>query len=358
MAGAAVGLIAFLLCVSLIPAVNAFCIRRRLFDLPGPLKIHSRPIPRLGGVAIAISLVAALVVSSAHDLATVLPFLAALALIWLAGLVDDIRGLSPIIRLAAQIAGAVFLWFGGWRLPLLGNGAIGLVGLWVFVVTFVNAFNFLDGADGLAAGVALIIAAYYIVQGGAQSELSVTISWALAGVCLGFLLWNFPPAKLFMGDSGATILGLTAAFLALNPSPTHASPSLAFCVAIFPAALPLLDAAFAIVRRLRSRASPLYGDRRHVYDLMSSRGWSARKVALSCYEITAMFCFVGYVVGWLAEKNNNSQAIAISAITVAGFVILGWRMGSLQTLEMDQASERTTALHVPNALNNSTWRSD
>lgn len=352
--GIATGAIAFSICVALIPTVKAMSERFGLFDSPGPLKIHSRLIPRLGGVAIAISLASTVLIAARLHLATAFPFFAALTLIWLAGLVDDISGLSPVVRLAAQIGGALMLWHGGWRVPILGNGAIGIVGICVFVVAFVNAFNFWDGSDGVVAGTTLIISAAYIaLNASAQPGFGVTPAWALAGSCLGFLLFNFPPANFFMGDSGSTILGFTVAYLALNPARPNVQPSVAVCVATLPAALPLLDAAFVILRRLRNRKSPFYGDRTHFYDKMLALGLSARTVTLVCYGITGIFCSVGYFADRLAVKNENAQAIALSAMSVVGFVILEWRLGSLRVSETGWPLQQTTALRVPNALRDS-----
>lgn len=352
MANVAAGAIAFLFCVALVPAVKAFCERFGLFDSPGPLKIHSRPIPRLGGLAIAVSFATALLISSHRNVGTALPFFAALALIWLTGLVDDICGLSPVIRLTAQISGAFLLWRGGSRLPLFGNGAIGMICLCFFVVAFVNAFNFWDGADGLAAGTALVIAAAYIAQtSGSQSQFCVATAWALAGTCLGFLIDNFPPAKLFMGDSGSTMLGLAVTFIALNPNhPRTTHPLFALYLALLPAALPLLDAAFAILRRLRGGGSPLYGDRSHFYDLLLGRGYSPRKVALTCYGITSIFCFAAYVANLQVAKNNNLFTIAITAFAIVGFVGLELRLGGLRVSETKRPSQQTAGLRLTSHL--------
>jgi UDP-GlcNAc:undecaprenyl-phosphate/decaprenyl-phosphate GlcNAc-1-phosphate transferase len=353
--GIIAGAVAFLCCVALVPAVKAFCEHLGLFDSPGPLKIHSQPIPRLGGVAIAISFATALLVSSRHNLAPAFPFLAALSLIWLTGLVDDIRGLSPVIRLAAQIAGAIMLWLGGWRLPLFGNSTIGLICLCFFVVAFVNAFNFWDGADGVAAGTAAIIAMAYVAQTSAsQSRFTVAVAWALAGTCFAFLIENFPPAKLFMGDSGSTMLGLVVAFITLNPNhPRATTPLIALYLAILPSTLPLLDAAFAILRRLRNRGSPLWGDRFHFYDQMLARGYSARKVTLTCYGITAIFCFGAYLASRLAANYSNALAIAISAIVVVGFVVVELRLGALRASEAKRPPQQGAALHLSNPIENS-----
>jgi UDP-N-acetylmuramyl pentapeptide phosphotransferase/UDP-N-acetylglucosamine-1-phosphate transferase len=114
--------------------------------------------------------------------------------------VDDLRELGPPFRLLAQIGGALFLYFGGWRLPFSSSAALAIVAQCLFVIVFVNAFNFLDGADGLAAGITAVIALGYAAMPGVRlSVLGYAVAWSLLGACVGFLFFDFPPAKIFMG---------------------------------------------------------------------------------------------------------------------------------------------------------------
>src|SRR5277367_3763163 len=111
--------VAFLLVVLTLPIVMQLCRRWSVFDLPGPLKIHSRPVPRLGGIAVALAITASLFFSRSVSTATVWPFLGAMGIIWASGLIDDIRELSPLYRLGSQAAAALLLWLHGWRMPVL-----------------------------------------------------------------------------------------------------------------------------------------------------------------------------------------------------------------------------------------------
>lgn len=270
--------------------VRRACIRWRVYDSPGPLKIHSRPIPRLGGVAITLALAATLGIA-AHEQSSfgvVWPFFAALGLIWITGLIDDLRGLPPAIRIVAQFAAAALLWQAGWRLPWPHDGVVGFAASAIFLIVFVNAFNFLDGADGVAASVAAVLAIIYAAHPAALlAPFATSVAAALLGVCAGFLLFNLPPAKIFMGDSGSTMLGFAVAFLSLEFYRSNAAEPKFAAFPLVVAALPLLDAALAVTRRLQNRASPFYGDRRHFYDLLLSRGWRPHKVVLACVAITA-----------------------------------------------------------------------
>lgn len=320
----------------LTPLVQCVCIRLRLYDLPGPLKIHSRPIPRLGGIALAIAL--ALGFSFANHLASfsAWPLSISFALIWLTGLADDLRGLSPWIRLVAQITSATILWHEGWQVALIG-GIISWLATCLLVIVFVNALNFLDGADGLAAGTVGIIAAGYVaLPTGTLSHVGAGLAWSLLGAALGFLAVNFPPAKLFLGDSGSTILGFSLAFLALDSFRAGASANSLLLFPIIFAALPLLDAGLAVLRRLRTGDSPLSGDRSHFYDLLLARGWSQRKIALVCYSITAALI----VAGWLSMRVAFGQKVIITATCFGALLAAALRLGSLSSCPADLKDQR------------------
>jgi UDP-GlcNAc:undecaprenyl-phosphate/decaprenyl-phosphate GlcNAc-1-phosphate transferase len=325
--GMIAGAEAFALTVLFVPIMRMLCKRWQLFDLPGPLKIHLKPIPRLGGVAIVIAIALAAFLSNTSLAVREWPFFLALALIWTTGLIDDVRHLSPVVRLASQVAAAAILWHEGWHLPLFGQGLLGLVAVCLYVAFFANAFNLLDGADGVASGVACIIAIGYIVlPGPAENAFALSAAWSLAGACAAFLLANFPPSKLFMGDSGSTVLGFSIAFLALDysrSSPSAASP-LTFSVLV--AGLPLLDAVLAVVRRLRGRVSPLYGDRRHIYDLLLARGSSPSRVALACYGITAGLV----LIGWSGVRSGSAHFSMVAVVSLSILGLVAVRLGSLR----------------------------
>jgi UDP-GlcNAc:undecaprenyl-phosphate GlcNAc-1-phosphate transferase len=324
------GAIAFLLAAILVPLIQRICIRWQLFDSPAPLKIHLSPIPRLGGIAIAFAIAASLLAFSRHASISAWPFFAAFALIWATGLMDDLRSLSPAIRIAAQLAGALMLWREGWRLPMFGTGALGFAALCLFIFLFVNSFNFLDGSDGLAAGVAGMIAVAYIaLPGGMTSPFGSAVAWSSLGTCAGFLLFNFPPATIFMGDSGSTVLGFAVAFLGLDFYRANSPTGSPLLFPILVAALPLLDAILAVLRRLQGGVSPLLGDRRHVYDLLLARGWPARSVMFSCMGISAAFC----AVALFGLRCSFAHAVLLAALSVVALFVTMLRLGSLRAHE-------------------------
>jgi len=317
-------LIAFGWCVISLPVVIRAAERWNLFDPVGPLKLHTRRVSRMGGVAVTSAVAVSLLSSRTSHAVRYL--LLALFLLWVTGMIDDVRGLSPGLRLMAQAIAALILCCGAdLTLPLLEKRPLGWVITALFVVTLINAFNLLDGADGVAAGVAAIIASGYLALG-QQSGASQASAAALLGSYLGFLVFNFPPAKIFLGDSGSTSLGLIIAFAGL--SLRQSSPVMSggvFISTVF-AGLPLLDLVLAIFRRLRSGGSPFTGDRRHFYDLLLQRGWSPRKVALSTYAITAGFVLVGL-------KSSQSSPVDAAGLILAAaipFLFVAVHLGALR----------------------------
>ncbi len=192
-----------------------------------------------------------------------------------------------------------------------------------------EAVNFWDGADGIAAGVAGIIAiAYAFFPGGSANSFASGLAFSVAGTCAGFLAYNLPPAKLFLGDSGSTALGFCIAFLALDFWRSQPEP-VAVPILLFPlllCALPLLDAVLAIIRRLRRLKSPLAGDRRHIYDLLLTRGYSPVQVVAFCYTITIVLAGIS----WKERGMSPVEAVVVSAFSFAALAVFEIRLGSLQ----------------------------
>lgn len=314
-----VPIVALFVTLAVVPLSRWFCEHMQILDKPGPLKIHARPIPRLGGVAIFLAVFAGLFAANRHPGAPEGYFVAAASLLWIVGLLDDLRGLHPVPRLLAQVTAAAVLWSGGWHLRLFANSLADLAALCVFVVLFVNSWNFLDGADGLAAGFTCVIALSYAVL--PQATLSAEgfiIAYALATTCAIFLLWNAHPAKIFLGDSGSTVLGFVVAFLALDYTKTSTGTphSQLFPFAI--AALPLLDAIRIVIQRLSQRRSVFEGTRNHFYDLLLARGDSPHKVALMSWGIGLICGAVGIsIVYFRASPTWCFVAIILVAIWIA-----------------------------------------
>jgi UDP-GlcNAc:undecaprenyl-phosphate/decaprenyl-phosphate GlcNAc-1-phosphate transferase len=321
------GVVAFLICAGLLPVIRHTAVKLDIHDLPGHLKIHAVPIPRLGGIAIGTAILASLMLSPFRSAPNVTGICLALMVIWYVGMLDDLMNLSPIVRLIAQLFAGVLVSQTPWGLKLVGIPLFDIVLTCLFVAVFVNAFNFLDGADGLAGGVAGFIAlGYAALYSSPALAIGGLVAWILLGACLAFLAFNFPPARIFMGDSGSTTLGFVVAFLALDFYRVHHHIGTRWLLPLVFAAVPLLDFFLAVLRRIRRRVSPLSGDRQHFYDLLLERGWSSIQVAFGAYAVTGALL----IVGWICMDASWQLSLFVSLATVSGLLSLAARLGAFR----------------------------
>ncbi len=306
---AAAALLAWGLCV-LVARVSR---HYGLLDLPGGRHTHAAAAPRLGGVAIflAFALVTALFYhpSNPYEAHVALGLFAASALTVGVMAIDDLRGLGPWLRLLAQTAAAALVIFPGVHGMIievihnpLSSGADAIVPLplwialpftWFWIVGMMNTINWVDGVDGLAGGLVAIAAVVMAAISWMLGQVSVALLCAiLAGATLGFLLLNWRPGALFMGDSGAMFLGLALATLAGVGGAKLATMLLLL-------GLPILDAARVIVRRVRHGQTPLHADRSHLHHRLLATGLSQRQVALLFYAVTGAFGAVTILAAYL-----------------------------------------------------------
>jgi len=279
--------------------VAAWCARRLgLVDRPGPLKVHARPVPYLGGVAVLVALVG--------PVARIRPSLCVPLLLSCAlGIADDATDLAPTLRLVVEVGIAVAA---AWVVAPhdVSHVALGVV----VVVVLINAVNLLDGLDGLAAGVVAVGAfGFYVVGSGAGATLAL----ATVGALVGFLVWNAPPARVYLGDAGSYLIGTALAMLLVSASQRHAA---VWSGALLFVGVPVADTAVAIVRRLRAHTPVLRGDRGHVYDQLVDRGWSSRQSVVAC--VAAQGALTGAGIGIAALGGGVAVGLAAAVVTVVG----------------------------------------
>jgi UDP-GlcNAc:undecaprenyl-phosphate GlcNAc-1-phosphate transferase len=319
------GFVALIFCLASLPIVRRLAQRFGLYDAAGPLKIHQGSIPRLGGIAMFAGLLAGSMTRNlAFSRIYSLPILV-FAVIWGVGLIDDIRTLGSIFRFCIQIAAGSALWFAGWRLEWFKSPPLDLAATCLFVAFLINAINLLDGMDGLAAGTAAIVCiGFLIISGGSGNALEIILASSLLGACMAMLFVNSPPATMFMGDSGSTLIGIVLAFLSLNWVRARGEPRSIVIPLIF-LCVPIADAILAILRRAWTRQLLFHGDRRHFYDILLDRGWTVEdvlKLSIACTAILVL-------AGWLCAQGFFG-AWPAGVIVVSGLAAGAYSLGSLR----------------------------
>jgi UDP-GlcNAc:undecaprenyl-phosphate GlcNAc-1-phosphate transferase len=257
-----------LLALVLTPLALRFAVRKQVMDHPSEIKAQESPMPYLGGVAILVAFAVVVVLGAVIDpptsgfeeLVLILGLAVGLAIV---GLLDDLRGLSPWLRLGLEVAAAVTVLATPVGVQLFDNDLLDLVVTVLWIVGVTNAFNLLDNMDGLSAGVSAVAAFFlFLVSHDSGQFLVATLAIALAGCALGFLRSNFPPARIYMGDAGALFIGFLLAVLSLKLE-TDAPPLTALFVPVLILGVPLFDTTLVTVNRLLHKRSPVIGGRDH-----------------------------------------------------------------------------------------------
>jgi UDP-GlcNAc:undecaprenyl-phosphate GlcNAc-1-phosphate transferase len=290
------------------PLAARVAVRYGVLDRPGALKVQDRPVPYLGGAAVFAALALAATLGGGRP-SWLVPLVLALAL----GVADDAGGLDARVRLGGEagiglVAGIVA--------PAPGPLGVALTAL--AVIGLINAVNLLDGLDGLAAGVAFVSAAGFAALGGDAYVLAL----ALAGALAGFLVFNRPPARIYLGDGGSYLLGAALAMLAARAL-HHESEPVYWIIVPLLVAVPLADTAIAIIRRARARRPIFSGDRSHVYDQLVDRGQSRGRAVLICVAVQAALVAAGVVAWSLPDPAAVAVVAAVLAAVVASTVRLG-----------------------------------
>jgi len=319
------------LCSCLIALVITPILRRTatengFLDYPDERKIHKSAVPRIGGVAIVISSFISITlgyVLRRHDLTGSVVLLAGFslgaALVVILGILDDLWGVSAGKKFIGQVAAALILAAFGFTIRKLNIPFVGVIDLgWKFGIPFsifwivgiINAINFIDGMDGLATGVIMLISsALFVVSVITGQLLAGIVCLVLVGSLVGFLRYNFHPASIFMGDCGTMFLGFTLAAVSIkvffqNPSITASSVA---PVLIF--GLPIADATWAITRRLSRQMSPFRADGLHIHHRLMSLDLTQRQAVVILYAVSSLSATAGLVV---ALTNNEKSAVVIS----------------------------------------------
>ena len=313
------------------PLVILGASKLKLFDSPGTRRLHQHPVPRIGGVAVyasAATVVALLFVSTEtmfisagawgdQSLRFLFGAIIGSAILFIVGLIDDVRGLSPAAKSLAQVGAATIAWYygAGFQSIALGYGEginLGILALPLFLVWVVgltNAVNFIDGLNGLAGGVAVVGFTAISVAAIALGNVFVVLpSVALAGALIGFLRYNYPKGRIFLGDSGSLSVGFLLAIFSLKAS-VNSFGAVLVVVPLLSMFVPLMDGLLAIVRRWL-RHVPLAGaDARHIHHRLLALGITQERTAQILWGLAASMALFGLLLALTAPYVASSIAL-------------------------------------------------
>ena len=314
---------ALILVLGATPVFRRLAGRLGMVDRPDARRVHLSPVPLLGGIAIYAGFIMALllfgegwVVSQAISIligATIVSFL---------GIWDDRWGVRPVMKLLGQAIAASIVILSGVQVSFLPNQALNLLITFLWIVGITNALNLLDNMDGLSGGVGAVAAAYFLLLAGLNGQyLVASLAAALLGVCIGFLVYNFNPASIFMGDAGSMFLGFVLAAVGIKLRfPNHPNV-ITWMIPVVVLGLPIFDTTLIVVSRLRRGINPLTNPGKdHVSHRLVSLGLSQRRAVILLYGVCCGLGLVGLLIMHAGLVPAYALGIAVFLIGVASLV--------------------------------------
>lgn len=350
---------AFLIALVLTPLFRNFFREHGMVDLPDETrKLHPQAVPNMGGIPLALAYAASFGVlllvgrqyatTAPVNFAPALKLLPAAAIIFICGILDDRLKLQPFQKVLAQLAAAAGAFWAGVRVTGISShhlpAWLSLAVTLVWLIGCTNAFNLIDGVDGLAAGVGLFATATTLVAALMQGNLPLALATApLAGALLGFLRFNFNPATIFLGDSGSLLIGFLLGCFGVIWSQKSAT-MLGMTAPLMALSIPILDVCLSIARRFLRRQPILRGDRGHIHHRLLARGLTPRRVVLMLYGV----CALGAVFSICQSMRTNHYAGAVILVFCAATWI---GVQNLGYVEFDQARRMLLRRGFREALN-------
>lgn len=322
---------AFVIAIILTPIIRDISRSFNLVDRPGKRKVHAYPLPRVGGVAIAIAYCVALMTFSGASVSLaggetpawrVLP---GAALVFLIGLLDDVFSLKPLVKMAGLVAAASVAFFSGIRMGGLGDRPLGvwlefpLTVLWLLATS--NALNLIDGLDGLCAGMGLMSTLALFTAALLHGNYPLAYATLpLAGALLGFLCYNVNPATVFLGDSGALLIGFLLGCYGMIWT-QKSSTLLSMMVPLLALSIPLLDSSLSVLRRFLRHQPIFSADRGHIHHRLLDRGFSARQAVWVLY----LFAALAAAMALLASSFLDTRYQGVIVVVFCGVALIGIR---------------------------------
>lgn len=355
-----------------IPTILRLAHRFKWYDLPDHRKIHTGLIPRLGGpgmylsflcVALLTPILVTLITGGTVTVGYTLRFISlflGVSLIQAIGLIDDFRPIKALLKFFLQMLAAIIVTAGGFlirsvTLPYLGSLELGLFAYPITVLWLVgisNAVNLIDGMDGLAGGIsafaALSMGIIALIQG---STVTSVLCFALFGAILGFLVFNFPPAKIFMGDSGSLFLGFCLAVFPLVGGISKVSAFGTLLVPVTLLTIPILDISTSVIRRLRNKVSIIHPDKEHIHHKLLDMGLNQRQILWVLYGFSLYLSVVAITSVILPREINVYLIFVVWVGSLLGYGLLYYvntRQRSASTgEEVDKGAEESSARGFP-----------
>ena len=315
------------------PLFRNLAMKRKILDTPNSeRKIQRTAVPYLGGFGIALAVVATTLIAitisdaSTENYLLALSVLAPAMALGLIGFIDDKKHLTPLSRFIAQTIAGIFT-----ALVLILTNTVGnptnyllldVLLTVVWVVGICNAINFFDNMDGAAGGISALAGFGFAVIGLQNDQYFVAaFGLVLSGACIGYLFWNWNPAKIYMGDAGALFIGIILAALAVRVDPVSVNGATAFFVPMCVLALPILDTTTVVIDRLRRGVSPFEGGLDHLSHRLRRKGMSVRQAVSTLYLLESISILIGFLINMRGNAYDTKLAILES---ILGLSLLIW----------------------------------
>lgn len=321
---------ALIIAFILTPPARHLAFKVGALDVPKePRKIHKKPMPYFGGLAIYVAIISCMFVYMPHSRTNIAVIIGA-TIIVLTGIVDDMFGMNAKLKLFMQIIAASVAIYGGVKIhfitnplsetgiSLLRNLTIPITLFWIVGIT--NTINLIDGLDGLASGVASIAATTLLFTAALKGYDFIVMQCAIiAGASLGFLPFNFNPAKIFMGDTGALLLGYMLAVTSVLGM-VKSVAAVALVVPVFALGIPIFDTAFAIIRRCINKKPIMEADKDHLHHKLMKKGLNQRQTVLVMYFISTVLGLAAIIV---ADAEPAVGFTVVGVVVVLIFYLAG-----------------------------------
>ena len=314
------------------PIARKLAPRLGVMDQPSARKIHTRPMPRLGGAAIYLAFILALLIfEDRHYISQLVGILTGATLISFCGIWDDRWGLRPLLKLGVgQPLAALILIASGVRVSFLHHPVLNALVTVFWVVGITSALNLLDNMDGLSAGVATVAAAFFLLLAAMNGQYLVgSLAAALLGACLGFLFYNFNPASIFMGDSGSLFIGFVLAAVGIKLRFPGRMDVVTWMIPVVILGVPIFDTTLVVVSRLRRGLNPItHPGKDHLSHRLVAMGWTQREAVMAIYLICGGLGLVALFLTQASVVEGYAVAAALALLGLFGL----WKLEQVKGL--------------------------